>query len=118
MELSSPKLKALSVTLGFSFWFYIITSILGVFSIETFVIFVGITILITQIFSVKLSKGLDAFAILNTKVFLGILFVTVFSTYGLIFRVLGIDLMRLKKQKDTYWIEMEQLMPSRILKQY
>ena len=75
MELSSPRFKALAVTAGFSLWFFIISSATNLFSIEAFTIFVLITISITQIFAIKLSKALDIFAIINTKVFLGILFV-------------------------------------------
>ena len=118
MELSSPRFKALAVTAGFTFWFFIITSATGVFSFELLGIFVAVTIGITQIFSVKLSKGLDIFAIINTKIFLGILFVFVISIYGIIFRILRIDLLRLKKQDKTYWLEMEDAKLKKIWKQY
>ena len=74
MELSSPRFKAAAVTAGFSFWFFIISSFIGLFSIEAFVIFVGTTIALTQIFARKLSKALNIFAIINTKIFLAILF--------------------------------------------
>ena len=87
MELSSPRFKALAVTAGFSFWFIIITTGIGVFSFELLGIFLAITISITQIFSVKLSKGLDIFAIINTKIFLGILFIFVISLYGIFFKI-------------------------------
>ena len=119
MELSSPRFKALAVTLGFSFWFFIISSAVGLFAIERFLIFVAIVIAITQIFSVKLAKGLDIFAIVNTKVFLGLLYVIVFSLYGILFKLLGIDLLRTKKRnKETYWLDMEQLKDDRTFKQY
>jgi len=118
MELSSPRFKALAVTLGFSLWFVIISSATRLFSLEAFVIFVTVTIVITQIFSVRLSKVLDAFAIFNTKLFLGILFVFVMSLYGILFKLLRIDLLRLKKQDKTYWLEMEEPEDSRILRQY
>jgi hypothetical protein len=65
-----------------------------------------------------LSAALDIFAIINTKVFLGVLFVFFISLYGIFFKILGIDLLRLKKQKNTYWLDMEQLKESRIFKQY
>src|SRR3989344_4605402 len=107
MELSSPRFKALAVTFGFSLWFFIITSAVEVFSIELFVVFVIVVITVTQIFSIKLSKALDVFAIVNTKVFLGILFVSVMSLYGIFFKVLRIDLLRLHKKQDTYWLKME-----------
>lgn len=71
-----------------------------------------------QILAAKLSEILDYFAIFNTKVFLGLLFVTVISTYGVIFRILRIDLLRLKKQKNSYWLTMEKLEDQRVLKQY
>jgi len=118
MEFSSPRFKAFAVTAGFSFWFFIISSTLDVFSLEIMVFFIAVTLIITQIFSIKLSKALDIFAIFNTKVFLGILFVFVISLYGIIFRLLKIDLLRLKKQQNTYWLKTEQLKPSRIFKQY
>ena len=117
MELSSPRFKALATTAGISFWFIIITTSLGLFSFELTISFVAGTLLLTQIFAITLTKGLDIFAIYNTKVFLGILFIAVFSLYGIIFRILRIDLLRLKKT-DTYWLEMEELKPARIFKQY
>jgi hypothetical protein len=118
METSSPRFKSLAVTAGFSFWFFIITSSTGIFSIELLIIFVTIVLSISQIFAKKISKGLDIFAIINTKIFLGILFGTVISIYGILFRLLKIDLLRLKKQKDTYWLDVEQNTFHRIRKQY
>lgn len=118
MELSSAKFKSLAVTLGFSLWFFVISSAAGLFSVQAFVIFVISTFIITQIFSVKLSRALDIFALFNTKLFLGILFFTVMVLYGILFRILRIDLLRLKKQQNTYWLEMEQLKEARIFKQY
>ena len=118
MELSSPKFKSLAVTAGFTFWFFIITTAIGVFSLEALAVFVVIVLVLTQIFSVKLSRALDAFAIINTKIFLGILFIFVVSLYGLFFRVLGIDLLRKKKEQKTYWLETEQMKAGNIFKQY
>ena len=118
MELSSPRFKALAVTLGFSLWFFIISTGLGLFSIEIFVIFVSVIIIITQIFARKLVKVLDSFAIINTKIFLGILFVTVVSAYGIFFKIVKVDLLRVKRQKDTYWLNVEHLDNSNLLKQY
>ena len=118
MELSSPRFKALAVTAGFSFWFIIITTGIGVFSFELLGIFLAITITITQIFSVKLSKGLDIFAIINTKIFLGILFVFVISLYGIIFKILRIDLLRLKKESTSYWLDLDDIKQSTDWKQY
>ncbi len=80
--------------------------------------FIAILGSFTQIFSKKISRVLDAFAIFNTKVFLGILFVFLISLYGLIFKMLRIDLLRLRKEKNTYWLEMEQLAKARIYKGY
>ena len=99
METSSPRFKSLAVTAGLSFWFFIISSSVG-------------------IFSKKISKGLDIFAIINTKIFLGILFGTVISIYGILFRLLRIDLLRLKKQNNSYWLDVEQTKSDRIGKQY
>jgi len=118
MELSSPRFKALAVTAGFSFWFFIISSTTGLFSIEAFVIFVVLTITITQIFSLKLSKALDIFAIINTRIFLGMLFIFVISLYGIFFRILRIDLLRLKKQGSSYWLEIDKIKQSTPVKQY
>ena len=118
MELSTPRFKALAVSTGFTFWFGIIISGFGVFSIEVFVIFIAIVFPFMQLLSLKVSNALDIFAIYNTKLFLGILFVTVVSLYGIFFRVLRIDLLRLKKQRDTYWLPMEQLKQERIFKGY
>ena len=118
MELSSPRFKALAVTAGFSFWFIIITTGIGAFSFELFGIFLAVIIAITQIFSVKLSKGLDVFAVINTKIFLGILFVFVISLYGILFKVLRIDLLRLKKQSSSYWLDLDNIKQSTNFKQY
>jgi len=118
MELSSPRFKALTVTAGFSLWFFIISSATGLFSIEAFVIFVALTISITQIFAFKLSKALDIFALINTKIFLGILFVFVVSLYGIFFKVLHIDLLRLKKQGTSYWLDIDKIKQSTIFKEY
>jgi len=108
----------LAVTAGFSFWFFIITSATGLFSIEGLVIFLVLIIAITQIFALKLSKALDIFAIINTKIFLGILFIFVVSLYGIFFRVLRIDLFRLKKQGTSYWLEIDKIKQSTSVKQY
>ncbi len=118
MELSSPRFKALAVSAGFTFWFFILTSIFGVFSLAALAIFVSIIFPLMQFLSIKVSKALDIFAIYNTKFFLGILFVFVISLYGIFFRVLRIDLLRTKKQIGTYWLDIEQLKPERNLKQY
>ncbi len=118
MELSSPRFKGLAVSAGFSFWFFIITSAIGLFSFEALAIFVVTILIITQIFAVKLSKGLDIFATINTKVFVGILFIFVVSLYGIFFRVLRIDLFRLKKQKLSYWLEIDKIKQSTVSKQY
>ena len=118
MQTTSSRFKSLAVTAGLSFWFFIITSSTEIFSIEILIIFIAIILSITQIFTKKISKGLDIFAIINTKIFLGILFVTVISTYGILFKLLRIDLLRLKKQKNSYWLDVEQTEPQRVRKQY
>jgi hypothetical protein len=118
MQTSSPRFKSLAVSAGLSFWFFIITSSTGIFSIEILIVFVISVLSVTQIFAKKISKGLDIFAIINTKIFLGVLFGAVISTYGILFRLLQIDLLRLKKRGDTYWLNVEQTKPNRIRKQY
>ena len=118
METSSPRFKSLAVTAGLSFWFFIITSSTGLFTIELLITFVASILIITQIFAKKISKGLDIFVIINTKIFLGVLFVVVISIYGILFRLLRIDLLRLKGQSNSYWLDVEQTKPNRIRKQY
>ena len=118
MNASSPRFKSLAVTAGLSFWFFIITTSTGIFSIEILITFMVVVLSVTQIFTKKLSKGLDIFAVINTKIFLGILFGTVISIYGVLFRLLKIDLLRLKKQNGTYWLDVEQTKSHRIRKQY
>jgi len=118
MEFSSPRFKALAVTAGFSFWFIIITTSIGVFSFELLGVFLAVMITVTQIFSVKLSKGLDVFAIINTKIFLGILFIFVISLYGIFFKILRIDLLRLKKESSSYWLDLDDIKQSTGFKQY
>jgi len=119
MKLSSPRFKAFTVSAGFTLWFFIITSIIGIFTLEYFVIFIAIVFPLMQFMAIKVSGGLDIFAIYNTKFFLGILFVFVISLYGIFFRILRIDLLRTKKSNSpSYWLEMERLKPHRILKEY
>ena len=117
MELSSPRFKSIAVTAGLSFWFFIITSATGYFSLELLTAFVVSVLIITQVFSSKISKGLDIFAVINTKIFLGILFIFVIAIYGMLFKLLRIDLLRLKNKKDTYWLDIEES-ENRIRKQY
>ena len=118
MELSSPRFKSVAVTAGLTFWFFIITSVSGIFSFEILLIFIASVLTITQAFSSKISKGLDIFAVINTKIFLGALFIFVISIYGILFRVLRLDLLRLKKQNHTYWLDLEYDAPYRTGKQY
>jgi|TARA_B110000438_G_scaffold303799_1_gene367527 hypothetical protein len=118
MQTSSPRFKSLAVTAGLSFWFFIITSTMSFFSIESFLVFILVVLALTQIFAKKISKILDIFAIINTKIFLGILFILVISIYGVLFRLLQIDLLRLKKQNDSYWLSIEKTKFDRIRKQY
>ena len=118
MERSSSRFKALAVSAGLSFWFFIISSITGMFSIEAMLLFILAIVIVSQIFAIKLSKALDVFAIINTKIFLGILFIFLVSIYGIIFRLLKIDLLRLKKQKETYWLATNDFKPNKISKQY
>ena len=82
------------------------------------ILFVTVLFAITQIFATKLSNTLNIFAIINTKIFLGILFVLLISVYGIIFNIMKIDLLRLQKQNDTYWLNMEELPTNGITKQY
>ena len=118
MNFSSPRFKAVTVSAGFTLWFFIITSIIGVFTLEYFAIFIVIIFPLMQFMSIKVSSALDIFAIYNTKFFLGILFVFVISLYGILFRILRVDILRMKMNDNSYWLEMEQLKSSRILKQY
>ena len=118
MELSSNRFKSFAVTIGLSFWFFVITTTIGIFSTVYLGVFFVITLLVSQIFSKQLSKGLEKFAIFNTKFFLGILFITVISIYGIVFRILRVDLLRNKKKNDSYWLKIDQLPADRFLKQY
>jgi len=118
MELSSPSFRALAVSAGLTFWFFIITSSFGVFSLEILFFFIIVVFPVMQLLSLKLSKVLDSLAVFNTKLFLGILFVCVVSLYGIFFRILRVDILRLRKQNKSYWLDMEQLKDSRILYQY
>jgi len=74
MNSSSPRFKSLAVTAGLSFWFFIITSTTGFFSLELLIFFVVTVLTITQVFAKKISRGLNIFAVIKTKIFLGILF--------------------------------------------
>jgi len=118
METSSSRFKSIAVTAGFSFWFFVISITTGIFSIELLVVFIGSVLIITQIFAKKVSRLLDIFATINTKILLGILFGTVISLYGILFRLLQIDLLRLKGQKESYWIKIEENIYQTPIKQY
>ena len=52
------------------------------------------------------------------RLFVFVPFVFVISLYGILFKILRIDLLRLKKQKDTYWLDIESEKSHRIRKQY
>ena len=118
MQLSSPRFKALAVSAGLSFWFFVIISATGFFSFEIMLSFILGIVSISQIFANKLSRVLDTIAIINTKVFLGILFFSLISIYGILFRLLRIDLLRLKKEKETYWLDPNDFKSKKISKQY
>ena len=118
MQLSSPRFKALAVSAGLSFWFFVIISASGFFSIDVMVSLILGIVAVSQIFAIKLSKVLDMIAVINTKIFLGILFIFLVSIYGIVFRLLRIDLLRLKKQKETYWLNPNDFKSNKISKQY
>jgi len=118
MKTSSSRFKSIAVSAGISFWFFIISSALGFFTIEIFAVFVASILTITIIFSSKLARGLDAFAIVNTKIFLGVYFAIFISLYGILFKLLRIDLLRLKKTKDSYWLEIDETEQEGIFKQF
>ncbi len=118
MQLSSTRFKSVAVTAGLTFWFAIISTAIGSFLIEYLLIFSLSVFTITQIFAYKVSKALDKFAILNTKIFLGALFIFVISIYGILFKVLKIDLLRLKTKEQTHWLDIEDTKAERIRKQY
>tara|TARA_B100000678_G_scaffold134052_1_gene111967 strand:- start:164 stop:520 length:357 start_codon:yes stop_codon:yes gene_type:complete len=118
MQLSSPRFKSLAVTAGLTFWFVIITTGIGSFSFEYLLIFVSIIFTITQIFSYKVSNALDIFAIFNTKIFLSILFIFVISIYGILFKLIRIDLLRLNTNDDTHWLDIQKSKKERVRKQY
>ena len=118
MELSSPRFKALAVSAGITFWFLVLSFSLNFFTLEIFLVFIVSVFSIMQILSIKVSKALDVFAIFNTKLFLGILFVCVISLYGIFFKILRIDLLRIKRQEESYWLDMEDSGTSRIFRQY
>jgi hypothetical protein len=118
MELSSPRFKALAVTAGISFWFFIISSILNLFSFVIMFFVIVCICIVTQIFASKISKVLDLIAIVNTKIFLGLLFIFVISLYGILYKILKIDVLRLERKNNTYWLETEKISSKGVLKQY
>ena len=118
MQLSSPRFKALAVTLGASFWFFVIITTLGIFQVEIWLSFFAGVFIFTQIFAKKISKGLDKFSLFNTKFFLGCLFIFVVSLYGIFFKLLRIDLLRLQKNENSYWLDIEENQTDNLGKQY
>ena len=118
MKFSSTRFKSIAITAGLTFWFAIISTTLGIFLFEYLLIFSLSVFTITQIFAYKVSKVLDKFAIFNTKIFLGVLFIFVISIYGILFKVLKIDLLRLRTKEQSHWLDIEDTKPERIRKQY
>lgn len=104
----NPRLKSLAVTAGLSFWFYVISSSVGLFEPWHLLAFASAVLVATQAFAPRVSRGLDAVAIANTAVFLGLLFATLISLYGLLFRALGVDLLRTRGARgggsSTHWL--------------
>lgn len=103
----NPRLKSLAVTAGLSFWFYVITSSAGVLEPWHLLAFASAVLVATQSFAPRVSRGLDVVAIANTAVFLGLLFATLISLYGLLFRALGVDLLRARggrRTGGTHWL--------------
>lgn len=100
----NPRLKSLAVTAGLSFWFYVFTASAGVFDAWYLLAFAGAVLAVTQAFASRVSRGLDIVAIVNTAVFLGILFATLISLYGLLFRALRVDLLRTRGDAGTHWL--------------
>ena len=107
--ISSYRFKALTVTTGFSLWFFILTSAADIFTWYLFVGFVAVLAIATQILAQRITSALEIFAAINTKVFLGIVFIFVISLYGILFRILRIDLLRIRtgNRQSTYWLPME-----------
>lgn len=118
MEVSSPKFKALAVSFAMLIWFFIVTSILNIFSIESFIIFSISVFVVMQLLALKVSSVLDTFAIYNTRFFLTIMYLCIISVYGILFRLLRIDLLRLQKNGKSYWLEVKHIKESQIFKQY
>ena len=112
-KISSPipsyRFKALTVTAGFSLWFFILASAADIFTWWFFVGFVAVLAIATQILAKRLTSTLEIFAVINTKIFLGIVFIFVISLYGILFRILSIDLLRIRtgSKQSTYWLPME-----------
>lgn len=104
----NPRLKSLAVTAGLSFWFYVFTASAGVFDVWYLLAFAAAVLAATQAFASRVSRGLDIVAIVNTVAFLGLLFVTLISLYGLLFRALRVDLLRARGRADrgTHWLRL------------
>lgn len=104
----NPRLKSLAVTAGLSFWFYVFTASAGVFDVWYLLAFAAAVLAATQAFASRVSRGLDIVAIVNTVAFLGLLFVTLISLYGLLFRALRVDLLRARGGADrgTHWLRL------------
>jgi|TARA_B110000495_G_C23033338_1_gene616150 hypothetical protein len=118
MKLSSPRFKSMAVTLGFSFWFFIILNSVNIFSIEIFLIFIATVFVLTQLLSLKIESLLNYFAIINTKIFLGITFIGLIIPYGIFFKILKIDPLRTKIEGDSYWLKIDKIKDSNNWKQY
>ena len=105
----NPRLKSLAVTAGLSFWFYLIASAAGVLEPWHLLAFTSAVLVATQAFASRVSRGLDIVAVANTAAFLGLLFATLISLYGLLFRALRVDLLRARGVRGgsgTYWLPM------------
>ena len=103
----NPRLKSFAVTAGLSFWFYVFTASASLFDVWYLLAFAAAVLAATQAFATRVSRGLDIVAIVNTVAFLGLLFVTLISLYGLLFRALRVDLLRARGGTgSTHWLRL------------
>lgn len=116
--MSSNKIKSLTVSSGLTFWFLLFSSIFNFFKIENLLIFLIINFGLTLLFSSKINNLLDILGKWNTKFFTIIFFISIINLYGMILKILKIDLVRLKTQENSYWLNLDNTDSSRIFKEY
>jgi len=118
LKLDKITLKKFGITMGIAFLVITLFILLKhkslnltipIISVIFFILAFTFPILLkpVYIFWMQLAKGLGW---INTRLILWIIFYLVFAPIGLVMRLIGVDLLtrKIEKDRETYWIKKEQ----------